>query len=288
MEPDILFNKAIDKYNIWYKFIDKEKYNQEAYELFEISKNKYIIKKQFDKVVICLNYMIKCLTSQKNNFESEIELPKIFEQLGDILIKKNLDINKGIEYYNNALNLYIDKGEIKYICKLKEKMADYYKTQNNYTKALELFLELKDLSEDNKYFYNKICKTLFEIYLKLQKYEEAYKLYNNLIINYDINSLISRLALNETIFHALLCYILIDEALIENKLNLYNEINISFDNSRQNKFIKNLINSIHSKDLEMFNNLINDYDSISKFNNIEVNLLLQIKQKLEKDEYSLL
>jgi len=288
MEPDILFNKAIDKYNIWYKFIDKEKYNQEAYELFEISKNKYIIKKQFDKVVICLNYMIKCLTSQKNNFESEIELPKIFEQLGYILIKKNLDINKGIEYYNNALNLYIDKGEIKYICKLKEKMADYYKTQNNYTKALELFLELKDLSEDNKYFYNKICKTLFEIYLKLQKYEEAYKLYNNLIINYDINSLISRLALNETIFHALLCYILIDEALIENKLNLYNEINISFDNSRQNKFIKNLINSIHSKDLEMFNNLINDYDSISKFNNIEVNLLLQIKQKLEKDEYSLL
>ena len=288
MEPDILFNKAIDKYNIWYKFIDKEKYNQEAYELFEISKNKYIIKKQFDKVVICLNYMIKCLTSQKNNFESEIELPKIFEQLGDVLIKKNLDINKGIEYYNNALNLYIDKGEIKYICKLKEKMADYYKTQNNYTKALELFLELKDLSEDNKYFYNKICKTLFEIYLKLQKYEEAYKLYNNLIINYDINSLISRLALNETIFHALLCYILIDEALIENKLNLYNEINISFDNSRQNKFIKNLINSIHSKDLEMFNNLINDYDSISKFNNIEVNLLLQIKQKLEKDEYSLL
>ena len=88
MDAYTLFVKANNTFNTWYKFINSDKYNEEAYELFEKSKNKYIMDKKYDDSVKCYISMIQCL--KLLSYKEDYELLKIYEEIGDLLIKKNI------------------------------------------------------------------------------------------------------------------------------------------------------------------------------------------------------
>lgn len=287
MESDILFDKATNKYNCWYKFIDKDKYNFEAYELFEKAKNKYIVEKRIPEVIKCLTSMINCLISIKDS-DSDYDLCKNFEELGDLLLTKKINISKGLYYLNEAINLYVNKGEFRNVCKIKEKIGEYYKSQNDLDNAIKIFTDIKDLMSNNNFQYSRICKILFELFINQKKYDDAFNIYKELIEKSDANSISNKLLLNEIIYYSLLCFLIIDEAVIDYKIKYYCEINYYFENSRQYKFIKSIIESLQNKDINMFNSNLNDYNSVSTITNIEVQLLNEIKKKIEDDDLSVL
>lgn len=282
MEPDILFNEAKGKFNAWYKFINKEKYNQDAYELFERAKNKYIMEKNISRIIECYEFMIQCLLHLK---DAEFDLSQVYEDYADLLLKKRLDISKCLQLYEKAMSIQIDHGRFNTVLKIKEKLGDYYKSENQFDEAIKFYEEIKEQSDDNISTLMKISKILFELYVLNNSFEKGFLIYDDLCDKIESNLL--KFSLNEIMLHSLFCLALHDEVQLDNKFNSYCDCNPQLINSRHFKLGKSLIESIKNHDLQLFEISVKDYDDLSKLTNVELKLLLGIKKKIDFEENSL-
>lgn len=286
MNPDTLFKNAISKYNTWYKFIDKNQYNEEAIELFQKAKNIYMINKNYNKVFECYEWIIKCSLETKDNLFDDIN--RVYEEYATILLQKEYNITRALELYNLAINGYTYGGKINNIISIKEKLAEYYKKQLEYKEAIKLYLDIKELIIDQKYKYDKVTKELYELYIMTNDYENAYTVANEMLIKCNDNNL-TKYNLNNYMFDATMCYIIIDKETAHNKFDTYCESYPSFINSKQYRLLLTILEAINSNDIELFENSVRNYDSISTLSNIHIKLLSNIKQKIgDNDTDSLL
>jgi len=79
----------------------------------------------------------------------------------------------------------------------------------------------------------------------------------------------------------IICHFIIDD---DHKLRSTYEKYSNKISFTMNGFVKNLINSIESKDEDNFNQIIREQDSIRKFKPNETHLLLLIKEKIQTEE----
>ncbi len=68
-------------------------------------------------------------------------------------------------------------------------------------------------------------------------------------------------------------------------LNKYEDMDPTFSNQREYKFLKELIEAIESSDVDSFTNAVIEYDAITKLDQWKTTLLLRAKKAL-KDETS--
>lgn len=286
MDPNVFFDNAIKKYNTWYKCIDKNAYNSEAIELFEKAKNVYLMNKDYNGACSCYEWIIKC--SLENIPDSYNDLTRIYEDYANILMNKQINIQKSIELYNKALNNYIENGQVSCIIRIKEKMADYYTNQQEYTKAIKLYLDVKDMYyPDNKYGFQKISKILFELYVQTNEYENAFTIANNRIKMSTEN--LARFNLPNLVTDAILCCMIFDKELSETKFDHYLEAYPSISNSIECTLLHNIFDALDQGDLKLFENGLKKYDLIHPLSHIYIKLLSQIKVNIVSgDNISLL
>ena len=229
------------------------------------------------------------------------------EILKDILaIKMELDDNDGvIDIYKdmascfklakdypqyvisleNALQESICEHEFLHCTKISSELAEYYEINGKIDYAIELyeqigllFLNIEDQIESAILNYAKSAYLLAIV----KKYDQA-------IHNYDICVQKSTNNVNHYIFKAMLCYIArntnnIDE--LQKTARHYISMATSFDGSKEQQLIYNILQSIWQSDSDLFKKSIREYDSVKKFDSLEIDLLLRIKDLLVSDFYS--
>ncbi|QKF93707.1 soluble N-ethylmaleimide-sensitive factor [Fadolivirus algeromassiliense] len=275
MSAEIYFNDAIKKYNSIFKFINKNSYNEEALELFVKAKNIYIINKNYSRVVECYEWIIKCSLELKDSFFNEIN--KYYEEYGLFLLQKSMDHLKGIDMCNKAIAEYTLDGKFNNIISLKEKLAEYYKKELNYKETIKLYNDIKDLSVESKYKSDRIMKELYELYIQDNDFENAFSIIDESITT-PSNNLLGKYNLTNLIFDAVLCYIIIDKEMAGSKFDQYCNNYPSITNSRQYKLLNQILDSLDTNNIEMFEDSLRSYDSLSTLSNIHIKLLSKIKE----------
>lgn len=282
MDPDILLQKGIDTYNIWYKLWDTKSYNAKAYEYFKKAKSKYTIEQKYNKTAECFDWMIKCISDDKD-LVSMYDICKLYEEYAELLLNKLKDEEKAIIYYEITIEKHIDNSNLNGVAKIKEKLGEHYKSKSNYQKSIEMYSHVLELNSNKNYSYMKINKILFELYILIKNFEKAFDIYNALTSNDKVNPYSNI----DFIFGAMLTYIIIDFELSDVKYKQYCSSCPAFTNDRKGKFIKSIINSLKYNDISEFENNVHEFELTSKLSNIDAILILEIK-KLMSDEMSLL
>ncbi|XP_023237666.1 alpha-soluble NSF attachment protein-like [Centruroides sculpturatus] len=84
----------------------------------------------------------------------------------------------------------------------------------------------------------------------------------------------------EYFFCASLCHMCVDLLNAEHAIKKYEEMNPSFADSRECKFVKTLLGKMEEQDIDGFTDAIKEYDSISRLDQWYTNILLRIKKSI--------
>ena len=127
MNGDQLFENAVNMYNLWYKFFDRNYYTMQSYELFTKAKNKYLMSKNINRIISCYEWMIKCLQEVTNNYYND-DLAIVYDDFAYYLFNNN-NIDKAIVLFQKATDIYNDSGNFSRIIKIKEYQTVNYKVK---------------------------------------------------------------------------------------------------------------------------------------------------------------
>jgi tetratricopeptide (TPR) repeat protein len=116
-------------------------------------------------------------------------------------------------------------------------------------------------------------------------YKEAIDKYDG-IIHRSLNNSLAKWSVSQHMFKAIMCQFSIDvqASLVENtrtKLESYVDLNPAFENTREQKLMVKLLDAYGENDIEAFVAALTDYDRITKLDNLQTSILLDIKKKME-------
>lgn len=281
---DNYFNKGVKAYNLWYKFINKEHYYELALDNFIKAKNLYIHQNNNDKVIECYDFIIKCCKNlyELNNKSYCEYIAKYFDEYAEYCAKNKLDIDKTVTLFKSAQHYFLlDNNTNKYNL-INEKIGNLYYDTNNNEMALvfyQSFINQID-SNTNKIKYIRIIDKIIEILVIHNKYDDVSLMINHFVkVCRDENYLHTRVI--NKIICLLCCNLLLDENVknTEKVLEEYSELLPFFSNSRHYSFVCHLIDTLKILDQNDYIKTIKDYDQVTPFDHVTINLLNKIRKK---------
>ncbi|MER8077797.1 hypothetical protein, partial [Acinetobacter pittii] len=88
----------------------------------------------------------------------------------------------------------------------------------------------------------------------------------------------------EHFLRAGLCHLCVDTLNAQIAIKRYEEMSPAFDDSRECKLLKDISAKIEARDVEGFSQVVQDYDSISRFDPWYTTLLLRIKNQINPED----
>lgn len=120
MDPNKLFKRGCDEYNLWYKFIDSEYYNYIAYNTFAEALTLYISNKNYDKASLCYKWIFASLENSENR-NHIVTLANMYEEYANF-IKVYYQSKDSVNYFMKAVKLYSSLGHNDDIIRIKIKV----------------------------------------------------------------------------------------------------------------------------------------------------------------------
>lgn len=284
-------SKALELINqadrIWRSYFkSKDQKNDETIDLYKQAATYYKLDKNFQdaaktylQIIINLEKLKdKDLYEIANNY---IEAAKCYKKCDENM--------KAIECYTNTVSLFEELGKIREASKILVEIAEIYGLLNKIDNSIEFYkkaykyIEIESSSDSA---INKIILKLAEIYTNKKDYVEVIKYYD-IIIKKSIDSNLLKYDVRNYIFDSILCSLILDYQKAHNNLDLYKNLDSSFENTREYKFLKDLLKYYLNNDLDNIINLIYKYDNITKLNAYKINLLLIIKNNIENGNNNL-
>ena len=273
-------SKSIFEYMI--KDITLSRYEKIA-DLYSIAGNIYKISDK-EKAIKCFKKVIHYnsqLTNTFNDFNKKSILLNIAE------LYSTIDHIKSIEYYEQIIYYYTEKGDIYNIIKYYEIIGDLYWTNNCVEESKQIYyktLNLINSSDKSSSTKKRISDRLCEILVNLNdpyNLSEVSKIYFDLVEEFTKSKL--------SIYQAkkyILLGLLVDCAsddIVKSKINFekYSNLDYTFATSNEGKFIIKLFVAIESLDSEQLSFACANLDSIIPLDNIQINLLTRIKNSIE-------
>lgn len=276
-KANILIIKAEKRLNAW-SFGDNSKY-EDAAEIYENAANIYKINKNWALAGDIYKKVSECHMKGQSKYEAAKHL------VNSANCYKNMDLEKAIKYIRSAIELYIDEGQFNQVGKLYMATAvlleksDPEKAINDYRLAAECY-DGEGSSLANKCWL-KVASLSAEY---LQEYEIGIKIYEKLALKYlDNNSL--KWGTKDLFIKSVLYYVaMLDLVAADRAINLYEEMDVSFIGTHENKFLRNILESVKDYNVQLFTDIVAEYDVIYKLNNHKILILLLIKKNINDDE----
>ncbi|KAF1762572.1 hypothetical protein GCK72_010834 [Caenorhabditis remanei] len=178
----------------------------------------------------------------------------------------NTDMGRIIMAAENQVSiaeLYETEFPDKELCKKHyQQAADYYEAEKQGIRASK-------------------CLVKVAMYLaELEKYAQASKEFEKIASNVSDHSTL-KYAANEYLFRALLCHLYIDPINTQHVVQKYEMASPSFSDSRECKFVKELLAAIEEKNEETYTESVANFDRISRPDNWSTDMLLKVKRTIE-------
>ena len=114
---------------------------------------------------------------------------------------------------------------------------------------------------------------------QLENYYKAIQIYEQ-VASSALESSLLKFSAKEYFFRAALCHLCVDILNAQHAMERYVEQCPSFQDAREYKLLKNLIEHLEDQNLEGYTDTVKDYDSISRLDQWYTTLLLRIKNQI--------
>ncbi|CAK9798913.1 Alpha-soluble NSF attachment protein [Anthophora quadrimaculata] len=195
---------------------------------------------------------------------------------------KKYDINEAISCLLKAIEIYTDMGRFTMAAKYHQSIAEMYEIEAidleravlHYEQAADYFR-----GEESNSSANKCLLKVSQYAAQLENYDKAIQIYEK-VASASLESPLLKYSAKEYFFRAALCHLCVDVLNAQHAIERYNEQYPAFQDSREYKLIKTLIEHLEEQNLEGFTEAVKEYDSISRLDQWYTTILLRIKKQV--------
>ncbi|OMJ95734.1 hypothetical protein SteCoe_804 [Stentor coeruleus] len=259
-------------------FSNKDDRMDEASELFKQAANFYRLAKDFQNSSAAFVKCAECKPEEAANY---------FSEAGNVLRKVNTA--EAITYYNRAVEIMVSGGRISMAARLRKQIAEIYEADEmlglaveNYAHAAELY-EMDNGDSTANSCHLKVAELSTFESLESNVILKAIKLFEDVADRYLMHTL-TRYSAKDCYFKAALLYLSNDDTIgAENATGKYSLKDPSFETSRENKLIKDLLTATRAEDVGSFENILFQFNKITPLDRWKTKVLLKAKSFINRE-----
>lgn len=193
-------------------------------------------------------------------------------------------IAAAVSALSKAIEIYTDMGRFTMAAKHHQTIAEMYETDTvDLEKAVTHYEQAADYfrGEESNSSANKCLLKVAQYAAQLENYEKAIQIYQE-VASSALESSLLKYSAKEYLFRAALCHLCVDVLNAQHALERYIQMYPAFQDSREYKFIKTLVEHIEEQNVDAYTDAVKDYDSISRLDQWYTTILLRIKKQLNE------
>lgn len=198
---------------------------------------------------------------------------------------KKVDPQQAVDSILKAIEIYTDMGRFSIAAKHHMTVAEIYENEAaDIEKAIMHFERAADYykGEESSASANRCLLNVARYSAQLEQYQKAIDIYEQVASSCIDNNLLKYSA-KEYFFRAALCHMCIDLLNAQIAIRKYEDQYPAFGDSRECKFVKQLLDKLEAQDADGFTQLVQDFDSISRLDQWFTTLLLKIKKSIAEE-----
>ncbi|XP_070492128.1 alpha-soluble NSF attachment protein-like [Chironomus tepperi] len=197
---------------------------------------------------------------------------------------KQVDPNEAVSCLLKAIDIYTEKGNLTMAARQHQSIAEIFENEANdlhravqhYEKAADYFKCQESSSSANE------CMIKVAQYAaQSEDYDKAITIYESVAASY-LGSAAKHSA-KEIFFRASLCHLNVDSLNAHHALNKYVQQYPVFQDSREFKFVKTLLEHLEELNIDGYTAAVKDYDRISRLDQWSKTMLSRIKKQNDDD-----
>jgi alpha-soluble NSF attachment protein len=179
------------------------------------------------------------------------------------LVKYNLD---AVEHFKTAISMLCDAGRFSNAAKLQKQIAEIYEGQDDKEEALDSFQKAADYfsGENQTSSANQMLLKVAQLSAQIEKYDSAMEIYEN-VAKASMDSNLLKFNAKNHLLNAGICALATkDLVLVQMKWGEYQDIDYTFADSREGKFLQAMIQAFETFNPDGFADAVYQFDTISK------------------------
>eukprot|EP00249_Psilotum_nudum_P014635 c24930_g1_i1 orf=534-1400(+) len=276
-KADEFEKKAEKKIKGWGIFGNKY---EDAAELYEKAGNCYKLAKEWDKAGDVYLKLANCHLK----LESKHETASAYVDAANCYKKTNAQ--ESARCLGMAVSLFMEIGRLSMAAKHLKDMAEVYEKEEDLEKSIEYYEKAAELyqGEEVTSTGNQCRLKVAQFAAQLGQYTKAIEIFESVARQSMDNNLL-RYSVKGYLLNAGLCHICGGDTIgITNALEKYQELDPTFSNSREYKFLADLTVSIDEEDVAKFTDVVKEFDSMARLDQWKTTLLLKAKNSLKAKE----
>ncbi|KAG5306754.1 SNAP protein, partial [Acromyrmex insinuator] len=181
-----------------------------------------------------------------------------------------------------AIEIYTDMGRFTMAAKHHQSIAEIYESEavdleravHHYEQAADYFR-----GEESNSSANKCLLKVAQYAAQLENYDKAIQIYEQ-VASASLESSLLKYSAKEYFFRAALCHLCVDSLNAQHAIERYQEQYPAFQDAREYKLVKTLIEHLEDQNLEGYTEAVKEYDSISRLDQWYTTVLLRIKKQI--------
>jgi len=218
---------------------------------------------------------------------SQMEAASAYNDAASNYQKK--DPEKAITCYTEASALFIELGRFGMAAKTEKHIGELQESEANLEEAITHFQFAADYynGENSTSSANQCELKVAHFCAQLGEFGRAVDIFES-VGTTSLESNLLKYSVKEYFLKAGLCELCKGEPQQANdKFNKYCSMDVSFEESREGKFLQNLIEKVLGQDIEGFTTEVAEYDSITKLDPWKTTVLLTVKNQMKDAEEDL-
>ncbi|KAJ7561076.1 hypothetical protein O6H91_03G012800 [Diphasiastrum complanatum] len=272
-----LERKAEKKIKGWGIFGNKY---DDAAELFEQAGNNYKLAKAWDKAAGVYIKLADCHLK----LESKHEAASAYVDAAKCYMKTNPQ--KAVQTLNLATTMFMEIGRLSMAAKHFKDIGEIYEKEDDLEHAIEFYDKAADLyqGEEVTSTGNQCKLKVAQFAAQLEQYSKAIEIYEA-VARQSVDNNLLKYSVKGYLLNAGLCHICGgDIVAIHNAIEKYQELDPTFSNTRECKFVADLAEAIDEEDVAKFTDVVKDFDNMTRLDAWKTTLLLRAKNMLKAKE----
>lgn len=175
-----------------------------------------------------------------------------------------------------------DAGRFSNAAKLQKQIAEIYESQDSKEEALENFRQAADYfdGENQASSANNMRLKVAQFSAQLERYDAALEIYESIARTSMESNLLKFNAKNHLLNAGICALATKDLVLVQLKLAEFQEIDYTFSDSREGKFLLAMVQSFEAFSADGFADAVYQFDTISKIEPWKISILLKVKESI--------
>ncbi|VDN05249.1 unnamed protein product [Thelazia callipaeda] len=193
---------------------------------------------------------------------------------------RKVNPQKAIDCLMKTAETYTDMGRFNMAAKYHCTMAEIFESEApDMAQAMTHYQEAADFykGEESRSSATKCMIKVAQYAAQLEDYRRAIKIFEE-VATWEADHPTLKYAAKNHFFQSLLCYLCTDLLDTQNALKRYEEISPSFADSREYKFVSELISCLEDKNQAKFTETVKAFDKISRLDQWHTSLMVRIKR----------